>query len=182
MQLPAAPAWKERAAHAEQEAGADVSVETLLKSISGAHMSAKPSPWGLVHYHISLLYAEGQNAKGGMVCNRRMVDAMAGIYHLRMAALGGVPLACLQLWRMHANLRPVSSKISSLAIAAAPLFQKLKLVDSQLANAYLLMAAKGGVMGAAAKVAQKYASGNGLEQNAAEAAFWYETVMQVSMS
>lgn len=107
-QLSAAPEWKEMASLAEQHAGPEVGVESLLKSLACAKVPARATAWGVVHYEIAQLYAEGQCAKGGKVFGRRMVDAMAGIYHMRMAARGGVTLACLQLWRMHANLRPVS--------------------------------------------------------------------------
>lgn len=90
------------------------------------------------------------------------------------------PEMCLGTWFIRDEVQ-VSPKISSLATAAAPLFTKLRLVDARVANAYLLLAARGGVMGAAAKVAQKYASGQGMEPNAAEACWWYETVLQVRL-
>lgn len=43
--------------------------------------------------------------QGKKVYGRHMGDAWSGIYHLRRAALGGVQIAALQLWRIHSQMR-----------------------------------------------------------------------------
>mmetsp|Transcript_31420 Transcript_31420/g.59049 ORF Transcript_31420/g.59049 Transcript_31420/m.59049 type:complete len:201 (-) Transcript_31420:1972-2574(-) len=110
-----------------------------------------------------------------------MGDAWSGIYHLRRAALGGVQIAALQLWRIHSQMRLNCPAIAALVLASNTLFTKMRIGDEtrlELAVAYLTLAARSGNAAAAAKLGTKYQMGDNVTKNMKEAFSWYEYALK----
>eukprot|EP00239_Pterosperma_sp_CCMP1384_P012779 CAMPEP_0197861382 /NCGR_PEP_ID=MMETSP1438-20131217/37418_1 /TAXON_ID=1461541 /ORGANISM="Pterosperma sp., Strain CCMP1384" /LENGTH=641 /DNA_ID=CAMNT_0043478543 /DNA_START=78 /DNA_END=2003 /DNA_ORIENTATION=+ len=158
----------------EQKVGPEVSTEEILKAIMDIKtIPETPDTDALVHWQVCQLYGEACMTEGNMY-GRELSAAMgpAGLYHLRLAAMGGVRAAALALWRLHSGMELTSSRLVSLQEFLSD--QQVISEDRNLAAGYLLLAARGGVVSAAASIAQQYASGDRLPTDPTAALEWYQ--------
>eukprot|EP00892_Ulva_mutabilis_P005631 jgi/Ulvmu1/343/UM001_0347.1 len=146
-----------------------------------------PSPLARVHLSVSRLYAEvvllpdlqPQEDPG---------DALkAAIFHLRYAAMQGVPYALLALAKMHAGLEPGLAPFAAISKAGAK--AGLLWEDGAVADRLFELAAERGVRGAAVALATAAAAGTRVggaprdppDADGAAAAQWFARAVDMEL-